>query len=529
MRFLLDPTQQDSFKGTHFKFLGRYIHVDLKEKEVCKRIQADLAKDVAKVDETLLTGFMKLWLYQFYILAHLSWHFLIYDLNLTFAKTLGRSILPKLKSWSGVGRTADPGLLFRTKANFGLGLTAVPDHYQRMQIVKCQLLQNSQDDSIRAIFRARTAREAKFSRVWTATQLNTTAMAETELKLRYPANPGRQGLGFGNSSATFDCRQKRKIISQTALSFAQEKRIPHAHSLERQSAWLQWSELAEPFDFSWNNLIYGPGQYLIKFVLNSSINWVKTPDLLKLWGYMDHARCPLCSKEPCSLHHILVNCEVSLRTGRYNWRHDSVLSQLQPVLQDRIDAHNASPRDLRIRHISRDFVLPGTGGEKKSRSLTRIPPSLLDGASDWKLLVDYDSAPIVFPPHIFSTPQRPDIIIYSDTLKKVLLIELTCPAEEGIAAANVRKITRYTPLQTSINSGGHGWTAILITIEVGARGFVARSTFRCLARLGVSPRPKAQLAKTLSLVAAKTSYAIYLASTTKTWEPGPLLAPPMVS
>ena len=50
----------------------------------------------------------------------------------------------------------------------------------------------------------------------------------------------------------------------------------------------------------------------------------------------------------------------------------------------------------------------------------------LDGSDDWKILVDFDSEQIVFPPEILSTSERPDIIIWSNASRKVLLIELTC-------------------------------------------------------------------------------------------------------
>ena len=66
----------------------------------------------------------------------------------------------------------------------------------------------------------------------------------------------------------------------------------------------------------------------------------------------------------------------------------------------------------------------------------------LDGSDDWKILVDFDSEQIVFPPEILSTSERPDIIIWSYASRKVLLIELTCPAEEGIDDAKIRKETK---------------------------------------------------------------------------------------
>ena len=57
------------------------------------------------------------------------------------------------------------------------------------------------------------------------------------------------------------------------------------------------------------------------------------------------------------------------------------------------------------------------------------------GSNDWKLLIDLPDANYVFPPEVLATFQRPDIVIWSERLQKILLIELTCPSEENIAEA----------------------------------------------------------------------------------------------
>ena len=57
---------------------------------------------------------------------------------------------------------------------------------------------------------------------------------------------------------------------------------------------------------------------------------------------------------------------------------------------------------------------------------------LLNIALDWTVLLDLRSAPVPFPPHILVTLERPDIVIYSNLLKVVIMIELTSPAEENI-------------------------------------------------------------------------------------------------
>ena len=92
---------------------------------------------------------------------------------------------------------------------------------------------------------------------------------------------------------------------------------------------------------------------------------------------------------------------------------------------------------------------------------------LLSVADDWCLLVDYDHKQITFPPNIYGTNERPDAIIWSRMARRVILLELTCCAEEGMTAAQLRKEVRYHALVDNINSSS--WRAELLTLEVGAR------------------------------------------------------------
>ena len=98
---------------------------------------------------------MKLWLYQFYVLSRLSWPFLIYDFDKSFVLEMQKTINPKLKGWAGVSIRVENGLLFRAKENFGLGITSIFDHFQRMQLIKCDLLQSYVDASIRTLYKYR--------------------------------------------------------------------------------------------------------------------------------------------------------------------------------------------------------------------------------------------------------------------------------------------------------------------------------------------------------------------------------------
>jgi hypothetical protein len=141
---------------------------------------------------------------------------------------------------------------------------------------------------------------------------------------------------------------------------------------------------------------------------------------------------------------------------------------------------------------------------------------LLAGASDWRLITDYHHSHLVFPPEIVTTNLRPDIVVWSPSLKLVVLLELTCPAEEGFAAASTRKLERYNELLEQISAAG--WRAVHYPFEVGARGFVARSTFRCLSALGLSPSAKKALIRGMSNIVARCSYTIYLARENRAWD-----------
>ena len=131
-------------------------------------------------------------------------------------------------------------------------------------------------------------------------------------------------------------------------------------SLKRQGNWLQWSEDTLPFDFSWQHLIWSSNNKIISFFLNATVNWIRTPDLLHLWGFKQSASCCLCAHEKCTLHHILSNCPKALTQQRYTWRHDSVLQQIQSTLSFHITQLNSSTNDSKPLHISQCFVKAGS-------------------------------------------------------------------------------------------------------------------------------------------------------------------------
>ena len=80
----------------------------------------------------------------------------------------------------------------------------------------------------------------------------------------------------------------------------------------------------------------------------------------------------------------------------------------------------------------------------------RTPPvGILHQASDWVLLADLDGN-YCFPIHIAFTQLRSDITIFSNALRKVILVDLTCPCEENVESWHSTKVDNYLALKTTI-------------------------------------------------------------------------------
>ena len=296
-----------------------------------------------------------------------------------------------------------------------------------------------------------------------------------------------------------------------------------------QGLWSVWFEHTNPLDFSWKNLIFGPGKRIISFLLNATINSLPSPYMLKLMGYTDSSKCNICASKLCNTSHILAGCPHALKTKRYTWRHDSVLLTLLSKLEKRITDHNESFIDSDLftppAPISSSFVKSGDKTLPVSTiNKTPLKQNLLSGANDWQLMVDFEHRKLVFPPEIYSTDLRPDILIWSQSSRMILLIELTVPAEENILAAHIRKTARYEQLAflaKLINS----WDSKIITIEVGARGFVAKSMNSFLRSIGFSNYEASSTCKDISMIVARCSHNIFLYRNEKFWKKSPLLEP----
>ncbi|KAL9971383.1 hypothetical protein ACROYT_G023902 [Oculina patagonica] len=131
----------------------------------------------------------------------------------------------------------------------------------------------------------------------------------------------------------------------------------------------------------------------------------------------------------------------------------------------------------------------------------------------WKVAADLDSA-LVFP--IVTTSQRPDVVVWSDDAKQVILLELTVPWEENFGDAEDRKYRRYEELIDACKEAG--WNPEYYHLAVGFRGYVSRELANLMrGRFGFTTREQRTLVAALQQAAEKASYFIWLKRDDKVW------------
>ena len=200
-----------------------------------------------------------------------------------------------------------------------------------------------------------------------------------------------------------------------------------------------------------------------------SYRTLPSPSNLKRWQITTESSCFLCQKIVCTIAHILGACQIALKQQRFTYRHDTVLSVLVSTLVKFLSSYVPSPNSS----SGISFVKEG----QKPKNARKPMVGLLHSAPKWKILYDFQGSPTV-PSFLTVTTLRPDIVLYSCSIKAVIIIELTCPCEENMPYWHDKKRENYHSLCTSIKA--NGWRVFFFAVEVGARGYAAESLLSCL-------------------------------------------------
>ena len=485
------------------RFLGRIIDGSITDRKSVDELAAEKLSDGLKIiDKSPFKGTQKLWILQHLLIPRIQWPLLIYEVPMSVAMRLEQKVSTYIRKWLHLHQSTTNLCFYSSTSPCPLPINSLTSILKSCKISGHLLLRDSKDPLGAA------SNPVLKSGSWKVKDAVRSAESELAFQtIKGPPQFGRAGLGTTKSEGMPAKRthKYRKLVSVTSKEIDEGSNTRKALQLQLQGQWTRWENYVKN-DLSWKSLLAMPAN-LLSFCLASTYDVLPSPSNLKRWRICTESSCFLCSKEICTTAHVLGACKVSLTQGRFTFRHDSVLSELASILSSFIKALPTTPPK---RLVKLAFVKAG-----KSVSKSKVKPTgILHLASDWVIVSDLQNS-YIFPGHIALTSLRPDIVVFSNSLKRVILIELTCPCEENMESWHSIKLTKYSALVESILL--NGWCVDLFAIEVGTRGYCSRSATTCLKRLGFGNKLAFSTAKTLGHKSMESSFYIWLARNSRSW------------
>ena len=202
--------------------------------------------------------------------------------------------------------------------------------------------------------------------------------------------------------------------------------------------------------------------------------------------------------------HVLAACKMALSLGRYTWRHNEVLSKICLAVEAALVINE------------KEFIHAADSTTSGGTPATQPVRSILQTANDWKLAADLDGSRN-YPACMKQSGLRPDMVVYSESSRTMIVIELTVPFESNISSSHEYKLAKYEGLLKEIHK--YGYRTHMFAVEVGARGLATTSLYDLLKRLGLSNRTRARFLKQSAETAERASYWVWLKRNDKEWKP----------
>ena len=491
-----------SIQANPVKALGRVIDGSLKDRKSRDELFKKVVDGLLLIDKSFLTGVMKLFSYQFVFLHRICWPLMIYEIPLSWVEALEPKINKYLRKWLGLHKSLSSVALYCKDTPCPLPLSSIVTEFKKRKAGAYLQLKESSDVTV-----SENTPSLYTGRKWQVEK----AVAEAECDLnisRIVGHTQRGTRGFGSAGKFRKEITHRKEVTKVIAQSDNKLFFTKAAQQTLQGQWTRWESIVQR-DMSFSRLLRSSPQ-LLSFTLGVTFGTIASPTNLKRWGLSDDESCCLCSAKRCTLSHILSACKKSLGSGRYRFRHDLVLKAICHSIQSYINLARKYPKPIRAEDIA--FV---KSGAKVSSSNRGLPKGLLDGSDDWHLLADVDRQ-LKFPSHIANTILRPDIVIYSNSLRILIIIELTCPCEQNIDSAHSIKTAKYSVLVTLCRQAG--WEVHFFAVEVGARGYASISLKVCLSKLGLTGKKLKEAINDASVAASKGSFWIWLKRTEGEWD-----------
>ena len=489
-----------SITEKNIKYLGKVYNSSLNEQDQAREVLQELNKGLQKIERAWLPGRYKAWMFQHMLLPRIMWPLTIYNIPESKVEEMQTRITGHLKRWLGLPRSLSTACMYSRSGKLQLPYTELSEEVKAAKARVYTTFEESEDPCVRgANLKVDGGRKSDTP--------GSVEDAKSRLRMKEIVgipNKGKEGLGMNPrkyySSSTKE--ERRTMVVDTIREAEEDRRRVKMASLAKQGAHTRW-EVPEK-KLSHRDII-STSETSLKFLVKAVYDLLPTPSNKNIW-YGGEETCKLCG-ENGTLSHILSGCKLAL--NRYTWRHNQVLRQIALGVNARCVIHN---NQVRREEKKIEFV---KAGEKRALTHNRVPSSFLDGANDWKLMVDLGGN-LKVPRQIADTNQRPDMMLISESTRLAGVIELTVPREDRVEVSGELKKMRYAPLQEQ--GKANGWKVHVWAVEVGCRGFPAASMASFLKDIGMAGSERNRLLKRIGDEAMMASRRIWNWSNLPKWD-----------
>ena len=479
------------------KSLGRWYDDTLKDTKQSKETAKASADGLNKIQKCPLPGKYKVWCLQHMLIPMLLWPLMVYEIATSTVEAMEAKINKFTRKWLGVPPGLSDVALYCRQAKLKLPLKSIVEEYKVSKTRFQLMLEESSDNVVREV-----QPTLKSGRKWKAREAVDNAKESLKLKeVIGHTQTNRQGVGMSTSTwwSNSSGKVRRDMVIQEVRKEEDNKRYQKAVQQSQQGQWTNWEDALQR-SLTWRD-IWQLAPLRLSFLIRATYDQLPSRTNLVKWSKETDPTCPLCREKPQTMEHVLSSCRVALANGRYTWRHNKVLEELTQAI-----FCNQKPPTSRSAPVT-TFV--SEGGKEKWTGLCQVlsdegtSKNLLGPAKDWIVAADLPDWRGSYPDIVKETGQRPDIVVWSESDPRIILIELTVPYESRMNEQHQYKLRKYEDLAKELSQKGH--PTKVLPVEVGARGFVSASVSQLLGQLGIKGNKRNSIIKRLAETAEKSS------------------------
>ena len=195
---------------------------------------------------------------------------------------------------------------------------------------------------------------------------------------------------------------------------------------------------------------------------------------------------------------------------RHTWRHNQTLKVFFNLLRNKTDNFNEGK--ILTWQVMNKVKFHKQGRHECNNTRTKSTADDICNESR-KVTTDIDSV-LVF--SIVVTKKRPDLVIWNEKDKRVMLLELSSPWEENFEQVEEWNVKRYEELIGEYEE--HKWEIEFYNIAVDCRGFLEKCVLSLLGiPFGYIKKKIKKITAELRKTAEKASLFIWLKGDDNTW------------